>query len=689
MVENIMKFVKLFEPMKLAGKEVKNRIVMPAMHLNYSTDGSVNEQEIEFYRERAEGGVGFIIVGGCGVENRGAAPGMIMLDDDKHIPSFKALADAVHEHGSIIAAQLYHAGRYAMSFLTKEEPVSSSAVYSKFSKETPRKLSIEEIHEVQQHIADAAVRAEKADFDGVELLGSAGYLINQFLSPLTNKRDDEYGGSFENRLRFPLELIQKVKGAVSEDFIVGIRVSGDDFMPNSNNYEETAKIAKKYAEAGIDFINVTGGWHETRVPQITSQVPPGAYAYLAQNIKEIVGSTPVFSGNRINTPEIAEQILRDAKADAVAMGRALIADSFMPKKVKNGKLWDIIKCVACNQGCFDSIFKLQPVECMRNYRASRENRYDFENKTENPKRVVIIGAGPAGLEAARVATKLGHNVTVLEKRDSIGGQANVCFVPHGRESFKEILTYYENQIEHYDIDVRLNTEADVDLINELNPEVVIVATGVKYMVPKIDGIDGSNGSDICFADDALAGNHPVGQNVVVVGGAATGVETAIWAARQGALTSEQAHFLSFYEALPREEIFKRWFRGPRKVTIVELLPRIGKSIGKSSRWVMLDEVKNLDIDVITNANIRKFDRNKIEYKITDEDESTSSEIKSIEDVDTFILATGVKSNKELYRKLKKSKPGYKIYKIGDCKKPRTMLDAIHEGFRTAFKLTKK
>lgn len=667
--------------MEVAERTLKNRIVMPAMHLNYSEDGFVNEQEIDFYRERAEGGVGFIIVGGCGVENRGAAPGMIMLDDDKYIPSFKALADAVHEHGALIAAQLYHAGRYAMSFLTKEEPVSASAEYSKFSKETPKKLTIDEIHEVQQHIVDSAVRAQKADFDGVELLGSAGYLINQFLSPLTNKRDDQYGGSFENRLRFPRELIKMVKDAVNKDFLVGIRVSGDDFMPNSNNYEENAKIAKHYAEVGIDFINVTGGWHETRVPQITSQVPPGAYAYLAQNIKQLVGNTPVISGNRINTPEIGEQIIRDGKADAVAMGRALIADSFMPKKVKNGKLWDVIKCVACNQGCFDSIFKLQPVECMRNYRASRENRYDFDKKTETPKKVIIVGAGPAGLEAARVATKLGHKVTVLEKRDTIGGQANVSFVPHGRESFKEIITYYEDQIKHYDIDVRLNTEANPELINSLEPDVVIVATGVKYAIPKIDGIDGSNGSDICFADDALAGDHPVGQRVVVVGGAATGVETAIWAARLGAFTSEQAHFLSFYNALPRDEVFKRWFRGPRKVTILELLPKIGKSIGKSSRWVMLDEVKNLDIDVITNANIQKFDGDSISYTVSDDET-----LKSIDGVDTFILATGVKPNKDLYRKLKKSKPGYKLKKIGDCKKPRTMLDAIHEGFRTAFKI---
>ncbi|MBD3349959.1 MAG: NAD(P)-binding protein [Candidatus Lokiarchaeota archaeon] len=679
-----MKFVKLFEPMKINGFQIKNRIVMPAMHLNYSSDGSMSDVEIDFYEERARGGTGLIIVGGCGVEKRGGAPAMVMLDDDKYIPGFKKLGDVVHEYGAKIVAQLYHAGRYAFSFVSGEQPVSASAVYSKFSKETPKALSIEEIKEVQEKIADAAERVKKAGWEGVELLGSAGYLINQFLSPVTNKRTDEYGGSLENRLRFPLELIEIVKKRVSpngEDFIVGMRVSGDDFIPDSNTYRENAEIAKRYADAGIDYINVTGGWHETRIPQITSQVPQGGYAYLAENIKKLVPKTPVFSGNRINDPVMAERIIRDFKADAVAMGRALIADPYLPEKTKNNKLWDIRKCVACNQGCFDHIFKMQPVECMRNYRVSREGRIDISEKVENPKKILIVGAGPAGLEAARVATILGHEVTVVEKKDKIGGQLNVAFVPHGRESMKEILIYYENQIKHHNIDVRLNTEATVDYINDFGADEVIFATGVKFSIPPIDGIDGNNGSDVVFADIALAGDHPVGKNVVVVGGAATGVETAIWAAKLGAFTSEQAHFLAFYDALPRKEIFQSWFRGPRNVTILELLPRIGTSIGKSTRWVMLDELDSLGINVLTNVKIQKFDKDKVVFE-------QNGETKEMKGIDTFILATGVKRNRDLYNKVKKIKPKFNIHRIGDCKKPRTIVEAIHDGFKTVYRLKK-
>ncbi|MHA1820451.1 MAG: oxidoreductase [Promethearchaeota archaeon] len=687
-----MKFIKLFEKMNIRGHEIKNRIVMPAMHMNFSDDGTINDMEFNFYRERAKGGVGLIIIGGCAAERRGGAPNMVMIDDDKYIPGFKRLAEEVHRYDSKLIAQIYHAGRYAFSFVSGEQPVSASAVYSRFSKETPHELTIDEIHEVQEHIKEATVRAEKAGLDGVELLGSAGYLINQFLSPVTNKRTDEYGGSFENRLRFPLELIDLVRGAVKDDFIVGIRVSGDDFVPGSNTYKENSEIAKRYALAGIDYINVTGGWHETRVPQITSQVPQGAFSYLSQEIKKklseiedsVKASIPVFVGNRINDPIIAEQILRDNKADAISMGRALIADPYLPEKTKNNKLWDLVKCVACNQGCFDHVFKAQPVECMRNYMVSREGRIDLEAKKESvkkegAKKILIIGAGPAGLEAARVATILGHQVTLVEKNNYIGGQVNVAYVPNGRETFKDIIEYYKNQIEHYNIDLRLGVNVTEDFIMNFNADYVIFATGTKFSVPPIEGIDGSLGANICFADEALAGDVLIGKKVIVIGGSATGVETAIWAAKLGAITNEQAAFMAFYNLMPLEEIIKRWKKGPREVKILELLPRIGSSIGKSTRWVMLDELKLLDIEVLTQVNIKKLEKDVVYF------EKNGKEY-SIEKVDNFILATGVKPNKELYNKIKSKKPPFKIYRIGDAKKPRTILEAIHEGFKTIYKL---
>jgi 2,4-dienoyl-CoA reductase (NADPH2) len=675
-----MKFVKLFEPLKIKNVEIRNRFVLPAMALNFSRDRTVNDKTIDFYEERAKGGVGLIILGGCSVEDRGGGPTMLSIADDKHIPGYTAFAERMHKHGAKTIVQLYHAGAYS----GMPDMVSSSAVMSNLTRRVPKELTIEEIKVVQESHAKAAERVKKAGFDGVELLGSAGYLINQFLSPITNKRTDEYGGSLENRLRYPLELIKLVQERVGKDILVGMRVAGDDFVPGSNTYKESAVFSKYYDEAGIDYINVTGGWHETRIPQLPMMVPPGAYVYLADNIKSNV-NTPVFSANRINDPIIAERVLRNEWADAICMGRGLIADPYLPNKAKENKLWDIKKCLACNQGCFDHIFTGRSVECMRNYQASREGKFNLDQKTKTPMKVVIIGSGPGGLEAARVATILGHDVTILEKKGEIGGQVNAAFVPPGRSEMGEIINYYKAQIHHRNIDLQLNTEATLEKINKLEPDVVIFATGVKFDIPDIPGIDGSLGSTIYFADDVLTGDYHVGKNIVVVGGSATGMETAIWAADLGALDSETARFISLYDLIPRDEIFSKWLRGNRNVTIIEKLPKIGLNLGRTTRGFMIGHTMKLGIKSITGAVITKFEGKSVDYEL-------EGEKKSLDNIDTFILATGVKPNTDLYDKVEASNPSYKMFKVGDCmdkpKEKRQMMDAIHTGFLTAYNLDK-
>ena len=675
-----MKFVKLFEPLKLRNMEIRNRIIMPAMALNFSPDRSVNDKTIDFYEERSKGGVGLIILGGCGVEDRGSGPTMLSIADDKYIPGYTKFAERVHKHGAKTIVQLYHAGAYS----GMPGMVSSSAVMSNLTRRVPEELSIDEIKIVQENHALAAERVREAGFDGVELLGSAGYLINQFLSPNTNKRTDEYGGSLENRLRYPLELIKLVKDRVGKDITVGMRVAGDDFVPGSNTYKESAIFAKHYDDVGIDYINVTGGWHETRIPQLPMLVPPAAYVYLADNIKENLNA-PVFSANRINDPIIAERILRNEWADGICFGRGLIADPYLPNKAKENKLWDIKKCLACNQGCFDHIFTGRSVECLRNYQASREGKFNLDQKTKTPMKVVIVGSGPGGLEAARVATIIGHKVTILEKKEKIGGQVNAAFVPPGRNEMQEIIKYYKAQIKHRNIDLQLNTEASLEKINELEPEVVIFATGVKFAIPDIPGIDGSLGSTLYFADDVLTGDYHVGKNVVVVGGSATGMETALWVADLGALDSEIARFISIYDLIPRDEIFSKWLRGNRNVTIIEKLPKLGLNLGRTTRGFMIGHTMKMGIKTITNANITKFEGKTVEYEL-------EGEKNSLDNIDTFILATGVNPNTDLYDKVEASNPSYKMYKIGDCddkpKEKRTMMDAIHQGYQIAYNLDK-
>ncbi|MFX1294938.1 MAG: FAD-dependent oxidoreductase [Promethearchaeota archaeon] len=671
-----MKFIKLFESFMIQNIEIRNRIVMPAMALNFSVDGSVNEKTINFYVERAKGGVGLIILGGAAVEARGGGPGIFSIYDDKFISGYAEFAEQIHKYGAKTIVQLYHAGAYS----AMPDMVSSSAVKSNLTRRVPKELTIDEIKVVQENHAKAAERVREAGFDGVELLGSAGYLINQFLSPKTNIRTDEYGDSLENRLRYPLELIKLVKDRVGKDIIVGMRVAGDDFVPGSNTYKESAVFAKYYDEVGIDYINVTGGWHETRIPQIPMMVPQGAYAYLAENIRNNV-KIPVFSSNRINSPILAEQILRDEMADAVCMGRALIADPYLPLKAKENRLWDIMKCVGCNQGCFDHIFTGRSVECMRNYVASREGKINLDKKTEKSMKVLIIGSGPGGLEAARVANILGHDVTIFEKQKTIGGQINLSWIPPGRHDIKEIINYYAAQIEHRKINLILGKEATLNIINEYQPDAVIFATGVKYVVPDIPGIDGSLGSNIHLAEEILKGDYPIGKNICVVGGSATGIETAIWAAELGALNSEVAKFISFYDLMPRDELFERWLKGNRKVTIIDILPKLGMSIGRTTRGFLIGHLKKLGINTITGANIKKFKGKTLEFEL-------EGNVKILDNIDIFILATGVEPNTELYDKVKASNPSYKFYKIGDCKKPRTMMEAIQEGFKTAYELDK-
>nr|WP_212590818.1 FAD-dependent oxidoreductase [Candidatus Prometheoarchaeum syntrophicum]QEE16511.1 Sulfide dehydrogenase subunit alpha precursor [Candidatus Prometheoarchaeum syntrophicum] len=692
-----MKFFKLLEPFKIGELQLRNRTVMPAMHMGAAENGFVTEQLIEFYRIRAASRVGLIIIGGIGVSKLGTGgPTMVSLSDDKYIPGMRKLVDSIHNEGAKVIAQLYHAGGYAFSKLIGEQSVSSSAVYSRFTHEIPHELSIEEIQDVQERIVQAATRAEKAGFDGIEVLSSAGYLIDQFLSPVKNKRTDRYGGqTLEERMTFPLELVHKLKKNVGHKMIIGCRFSGDDFVPGSNTYLEKKKVAIAYEKEGIQFFNVTGGWHETRVPQIPMDTPKGTFTYLAKEIKSVV-SAPVFASNRINTPELAENLLQDFYCDAVCFGRSLIADPDFVLKIEQNKIREIRTCIGCNQGCFDNVFKMQFVRCAINPLAGYELKYKTPKKADFQKKVMIIGGGPAGMEAALTATKLGHKVSLYEKDNKLGGQIKVGSVPQGREELNNIIDYYQNQFKILHISYKTGINITPEIILEENPDIIFFATGVHFKIPKIEGIDGSLNCDIHFADEALAGNCLIGKKVVVVGASATGVETALWVAKKGAMNPEVARFLAFYKGLSIENAMKRTFRGDREVYLLEYLPKIGTSIGKSTKWIFLDEIKMLDINVISNIEVTKFAGNTVYFK--DRSEINNGQFKnvnSISDVDTFILATGVTSNRDLansYKKLflqksnEKKIPEMKF--IGDSRKVGTILDAIKDGFKAALKLGK-
>ncbi len=659
-------FNKLFEPILINKTVIKNRIVYPSLALHYSTDRKINERYIEFYREKAKGGAGIITVGPVLFDNTGTGVMALSIADDNSIPSFRILASAIKEGGARAWMQLYHAGAYAYSFLMEgAQPMGPSAVYSNFSKTTPREMTHEDIASVQESFIRGAERAKEAGFDGVEILGSAGYLITQFLSPLTNQRTDEYGGSFENRIRFARELIEKMRKRLGPDFPITIRMAGNDFVDGSNSSRETPLIAKVYEEAGIDAINVTGGWHESRIPQLAMQLPRGGFSYLAKTIKDAV-TIPVIASNRIPDPEIAEKIIKEGWADMVNLGRVLIADPYWPEKAKNGIYKEIRPCVACSQGCTDELFSGRQVICLANARAGYEGIRNIQH-TKNPKRIMIIGAGPAGLEAAYRAAEAGHDVELYEKSDRIGGQIWIAGTPPHKHEFHELIRYYKAMLSKFNVKVHRKTEVTVELIKSVNPDYIISAEGGEAAVPPIEGI---NDEKVFSAWDILKNDPETGRRIAVIGGGAVGIETAEFLAEKGTIDPETLHFLFRYRAETDEKLHELISRGSKEIIVFDMSPRIGNGIGKSTRWILMGNIENYGIKTVTEARVLSVSGGVVVYE-------KDGEIHEVQ-FDTIVNASGTKQVRRIADRLDETGIPYKV--IGDSLRPSNMINAIHEGF---------
>lgn len=665
----------LFTPITINTLQIKNRIAYPALGLLYSYDSLLNDRYYEYFREKAQGGAGLVTVGPVGIDIAGSGMMALSLADDDKIPSFKKLTTIIKSEGAQTFVQLFHAGAYSYSKLTNDvQPIAPSSVYSKYSKQVPREMTLEDIEMVQTAFVKAALRAKEAGFDGIEIIASAGYLITQFLSPITNKRTDHYGGSFENRVRFPREVIEKVRKAVGFDFPLGIRMAGNDFVKGSNTDRETPLFAKVYEDAGVDIINVTGGWHEAKIPQLPMELPRMGYAYLAATIKKAV-HVPVMASNRIATPEGAEKILRDSMADMVNLGRVLIADPYWPTKAKEGKTNLIRPCVGCNQGCTDTLFGGMPVGCVVNARAGYEGARNIK-KTDTPLRIMVIGAGPGGLEAAVRAKEAGHEVELHEMSTDIGGQLWIAAAPPHKHELLEIIRYYRAMVEHFGIPVFYNTAMTVELIKEKNPDHIIVATGAEALMPPIEGIGLPH---VYSAWDILHKDPVLGENVAVIGGGAVGIETALFIANKGTISPEILHFLMFFDAEPVDRLKELITQGTSKVTIIEMLPSIGKDVGRSTRWILNTELEKFGVTVMTSAKVIELTNHDVIF----EKENTMQKIP----VDNVVIAVGSKPVNSLLGQIEKC--GIQYTAIGDCKKIGKINDAIHEGFMAIVNLQKE
>ncbi|MFZ2633575.1 MAG: NAD(P)/FAD-dependent oxidoreductase [Desulfosalsimonadaceae bacterium] len=665
----------LFSPIFINKLEIKNRITYPSLGLLYSYDSCLNDRYYNFFRERARGGAGIVTVGPVGVDDLGAGFVVLSLAQDAAIPSFQKLTGIIKSEGARAWIQLFHAGAYAYPFLIgNQTPISASAVYSPYSKAIPKEMTLEDIERVKLSFADAALRAREAGFEGVEIIASAGYLLTQFLSPLTNTRTDQYGGSFENRLRFPTEVIRLVRKKLGPDFPLTVRMAGNDFVPGSNTDAETAKIAQAYEAAGVDAISVTGGWHVTKIPQLPMELPRAAYSYLALNVKNAV-SVPVMASNRITDPASAEKIIKDGCADMVNLGRVLIADPEWPKKALEGRADEIRPCTACSQGCTDQVFNGKPVYCIGNPLAGYEGERAII-PTGSPKNVMIVGAGPAGLEAAITATKAGHQVRVYEKDADIGGQLWLAGAPPHKQELLEFIRYYRAIIRKLGIPVFLNTEVDAAMIEKVKPDVLMVAQGAKPLLPPINGMD-----DPCVKSswDVLKDNPPLGKQVAIIGGGSVGLETALFVAAKGTLTPETLHFLMEYDAQTPERLKELMLKGTSTVTVFEMLPKAGKDMGKSTRWVVLDKLDRFGVSIQTDARVLSIKNGRIDFEKAGEKQSMT--------FDSVIIAAGSQADRTLSEKL--GQMGIPFIAIGDCKGPGKIDDAIHGGFLAALEIDQK
>lgn len=629
-------FPKLFEPIQIGSMKLKNRLILSGINVNYAAeDGTVTKRLKDFYVERAKGGVGMVQTGICYVDPLGSFfTNMMGIHNDSVIPGLREMAQEVQSYGAAFVVQLCHVGRYASSKVTGAQPVAPSAVASRVSHEMPRELTVPEIKGIIEAFAQGARRARDAGADAVDLAGAVGYLIAQFLSPYSNKRNDEYGGDMERRMQFVLEIMDRIQQTVGKDYPIMIRISGDEFLPGGNTLEDMKVVAQALEKAGIASINVIPGWHESPVPLVSWHVAPAQYAYLAEEVKKVV-KVPVIASNRINTPELAERLIAEGRVDMVTMARALIADPEMPRKALEGRVDEIRPCVACNQGCYDRLFANLDISCMSNPAAGREDEFAIR-PAPNPRKVMVVGGGPAGMEAARVAASRGHQVTLYEKSSALGGQLALAAVPPGKGEINSLVSYYSNQMARLGVKVNLGQEATAETVGREKAEAVIVAAGASPIIPNMAGVNGQN---VVTALDVLAGKSGAGERVVIVGGGQVGVETADFLAEQG-----------------------------KKVTILEMLDKIGPDLGVTVRWIVMKRIAEKGIKSFSGARVQEITSKGVTY----EKDGASQFLEA----DTVVLAVGARAEKKLTQELESK---VEVYAVGDCVQARKALDAIYEG----------
>jgi 2,4-dienoyl-CoA reductase (NADPH2) len=635
----------LFTPGNIHHLTLKNRIIMPAMHLNFAEAGHVSEKMLAFYRERAKGGVALIMIGLGNTDPRVAPGGFLDISQDLFLPGLKRLVETVQSHDCRIGVQLAPASYYG-------DPLHLPG-----SGELPL---------IREQMILAAERARRAGFDLVEILGSGGSLISYLLSPAYNKSIPGYSGSMAERLRHPLEIIQGARQILGPDFPLSIRIHGSEFLPDGYSLREAVRHAKEFATAGVNVINVTGGGHRTYVPQITMEVPRGCYAYLAREVRRQV-DVPVIASNRINTPQLAEELLRYGYADFINMGRALISDPALPSKARRQAHPEITACVACNR-CIDHVFEQRPLACTVNPLAGQEFLGDLTPAPQS-RRIYVAGAGPAGMTAARILATRGHQVTIFEKAATPGGKLIYASQPPERQELRSILDFLPAELRRLRVPLHLETELTQAMVAAKRPDVLIIASGARDVIPDLPGL--ANVPWLTFRD-VYQGRAKLGENIVIIGGGGIAAEVGHFIARGASITPEILYFLTTRQALPSNAT-EALLEPGRNITLLKRGVRWAENVGKSSRWTLIQELKRLKVNMFNRCEYQAFAPNGVTIRQNGRERFIPA--------DTIILATGASPDQQLAEACRAIVPSLHI--IGDARQVGNLYSAIHDGFAIA------
>ena len=667
----------LLSPLAVGAHVLRNRVVMGSLHTRLENEPDSIARLAAFYSRRAQGGVGLIVTGGTSPNFEGRIEeGAQVLDTEEKLAEHRPIVDAVHAAGSKIVLQVLHTGNYAKH----PQLVAPSAGASPVNRRVPREMSTEEVERTVGDFVKCAGLARQAGYDGIELMGSEGYLITQFTAPRTNNRSDKWGGSFENRIRFPVEIVRRTRARLGPGFLILYRISAIDLVEGGLTGDEIDRLARAVEEAGIDALNTGIGWHESVVPTIAASVPRAAFAFAAARLKKAV-SVPVIASNRINMPAVAEEILARGEADLVSMARPFLADPDIVIKAASGRTDEINACIACNQACLDRLFSEQLVTCLVNPKACHETEFS-DALPEVKRRIAVIGAGPAGLACAATAAERGHQVVLFESGDELGGQLDLARrIPGKEQEFAELIRYFRRRLETSGVELRLGARADADSVAKQGFDRVVVATGIK---PRQADFDGAKHPKVVSYKDVILGLAPVGERVAIIGTGGIGYDVAELLTAPGTGAPGVPEFLATWGVDPNIST-RGGLQKPvpeqsaRSVTMLQRSPtKPGSRLGKSTGWIHRARLARRSVQTISNCSYHKVDDAGLHF-------SVGGEMRLLP-VDTVVICAGQEPDQDLAPALERA--GCRVDLIGGARMASELdaMRAIDEGTRLAYRL---